>query len=118
MLWLDSSRVMVRAPRCVGMDSTSENLPGASSCATVSVPSPHEANANPVPGSNRLASTPVPMGTVPTTFPVLPSTNAIILLWQPTTNRSYLASIANPEGESQGASGHVFVSVTDLESIS
>ena len=88
--------------------STSVNFVGESSCATVIVPSPQEAKANPVTGSKRFASTPCPMGTVSSTFPVLPSTNAIILLWQPTTRISCAASIASPEGDSQGARGQVF----------
>src|ERR1700688_2170084 len=57
-LWLDVSSSMVRAPRCVVMVSTTLNLSGESSCATVTVPSPHDANAKPVAGSKRLASTP------------------------------------------------------------
>ena len=76
------------------------------------------AEANPVPGSKRFASTPVPMGTVPTTLPVFPSTNAIILLWQPTTNLSFFASMAKPDGSSHGANGQVFRTVRVLESIS
>src|SRR5437879_10453317 len=51
--WLFSSSSMVRAPRFVGTFPTTVNLSGVSSCTTVSVPSPFEANASPVPASNR-----------------------------------------------------------------
>src|SRR5580704_3223620 len=70
-LWFLVSSVMVRAPRCVRMVWTRLYLSGESWWATVMVPSPQEANARPVPGSKRLASTPLPIGTVATTFPVV-----------------------------------------------
>jgi hypothetical protein len=44
-LWFAGSSAMVRAPRYVAIVSTSENFVGKSSCAMVSVPSPHDANA-------------------------------------------------------------------------
>src|SRR5580698_11320399 len=48
------------------------------------------------------------MGTVPRTLPDLPSTKVMSLLRQPTIRISCAASIASPEGDSQGAKGHVF----------
>src|SRR5262245_22933354 len=48
---------MVRAPFIVEMVCTTVNLSGASSCATVIVPSPKEAKARSVAGSKRLEST-------------------------------------------------------------
>ena len=68
---------MVRAPRFVGTFPTTVNLSGVSSCTTVIVPSPFEANASAVPASNRQASTPCPIGTVVTSFPVVASEIAI-----------------------------------------
>src|SRR5216117_32594 len=44
--WLLSSSSMVRAPRFVGTFPTTVNLSGVSSCTTVSVPSPFEANGD------------------------------------------------------------------------
>src|SRR6266581_5608714 len=69
ILWLPVSNVMVRAPRCVEIVSTTVYLSGESSCVTVIVPSPQEANANCVDGSKLLASTPSPMGTLATILP-------------------------------------------------
>src|SRR5437879_10319448 len=50
---------------------------------TVSVPSPFEAKASWVPGSNRHASTPWPIGTVVTSAPLVASEIAMSLLRQP-----------------------------------
>src|SRR6185437_12234153 len=74
------STVIVRAAGMVLMVCNTANVPGFVSCATVIVPSPFELNANPVPGSNLFASTPDPIGTVPTTAPRLMSEIAITLL--------------------------------------
>ena len=62
---------MVRAPRSVGTFSATLNLSGESSCTTVSTPSPQEANASSVSGSNAVASTPSPIGSVVTSFPAV-----------------------------------------------
>ena len=63
------------------------NLLGACSLAIVVVPSPQDANASCVASSKAQPSTPVPIGTLPTTFPLLVSSITIILLWQPENKR-------------------------------
>src|SRR6267143_2126172 len=73
------SSVIVRAPRCVEIVSTTVYLSGESSCATVIVPSPQDANARDVDGSKLLASTPSPMGTLATILPSQPATNITLL---------------------------------------
>ena len=81
---IDFMRLGVQAPWCarlvcVATFSTTENLSGASSCTTVSVPlCPFDANAYSVPGSNALASTPRPIAGVAITFPESAFTTAII----------------------------------------
>src|SRR5712692_8579482 len=86
-VWVSVSSAMVRAYFCVSAFCTTENLSAGSSRTTVSVPSPFELNAKLVPGSNALASTPSPIGTVVTTFPVSAFTMAITLLWHPAKSR-------------------------------
>src|SRR5690348_3186275 len=103
--WVFESTSMVRAPGSVVTVWTTLNSVGDSSFTTVSVPSPFELKARPVSGSNRLASTPLPIGTDAITLPLTALITAIILLWQPANRRSCFTSIANPEGESQGAIG-------------
>ena len=56
----------------------------------VSTPSPQEANASPVSGSNPFASTPLPIGSVETSLPLSASTIAIRLLLQPENSRRCL----------------------------
>jgi len=53
---------------------------------TLNVPSPHELNTSPAPGSKAVASIPFPIGGVATTLPVSASITAIILLWHPWEN--------------------------------
>src|ERR1700733_3312807 len=99
---------MVRAPVAVFTFSTTVYLSGESSWITVSTPScPHEFKTYFVPGSNQVASTPAPIGTVVTTLPVSASITAIILLSHPENRRRVLVSIAMPDGSSQGARGHL-----------
>src|SRR2546426_2761308 len=69
---------------------------------TVSVPSPFEAKASWVPGSNRHASTPWPIGTVVTSAPLVASEIAMSLLRQPLNSRWWTRSMASPVGDSQG----------------
>src|SRR5437588_275860 len=65
-----SSSVIVRAPRPVGMVSTTVNSVGETSRTTVSVPSaPLELNASCLPSSKAAPSTPLPIATDATTFP-------------------------------------------------
>ena len=71
---------MVRAPRCVWSVCTTVNFSGDSSFAIVVTPSPQEAKASCVAGSNAQPSTPAPIGTVATTLPEFVSTIAIIWL--------------------------------------
>src|SRR5580704_6370196 len=52
MLCVFASSARVRAPCCVGTFSATLNFSGDSSFTTVKTPSPHEANAKPVSGSN------------------------------------------------------------------
>src|SRR5437773_9311462 len=73
---------------------------------TVSVPSPFEAKASWVPGSNRHASTPWPIGTVVTSAPLVASEIAMSLLRQPLNSRWWTRSMASPVGDSQGAIDH------------
>src|ERR1700691_6211500 len=102
------SSAMVRAPFSVLTFSTTVYLSGESSWITVSTPScPQEFNTYFVSGSNQVASTPSPIGTVVTTLPVSAFITAIILLSQPENRRRVLVSMAMPDGSSQGASGHL-----------
>ena len=87
---------LVRADRLVGTFSTITNLSGESSWTTVSVPSPLDANAEFVAGSNPLASTPSPITGVAITFPVSALTTAIILLSQPAKRRQHPGSCGMP----------------------
>src|SRR5881398_2613315 len=57
------------------------------------------------------------MGTVVITFPVSAFTTAIILLSQPENRRRFLASIAKPLGDSQGASGQIDFTLSDFGSM-
>ena len=82
------------------------------------MPSPFELKTNPVPGSNRQASTPAPMGTVVISLPVPMSEIAITLLRQPLNSRWWAGSRASPLGDSQGASGHWRVTRIAAASIS
>src|ERR1700722_11755700 len=110
---------MVRAPFSVVTFSTTVYLSGESSLITVSTPScPHELKTYFVPGSNHVASTPAPIGTVVTTLPVSAFITDIILLSQPEKRRRDLASMARPDGSSHGASGHLLSTESAFESIS
>src|SRR5438132_11215293 len=73
---------------------------------TVSVPSPFEAKASWVPGSNRHASTPWPIGTVVTSAHLVASEIAMRLLRQPLNSRWWTRSMACHAGESQGEYDH------------
>src|SRR5437763_16567097 len=57
------------------------------------------------------------MGTVVITFPVSAFTMAIILLSQPENRRRFLASIAKPLGDAQGASGQTDFTFSDRGSM-
>jgi hypothetical protein len=74
------SSAIVRAPRCVSTFATTRNESGASSCTTVSVPSPFELNASIFVASNSAPSGRSPIGTVATTLPASPSDTTIVLL--------------------------------------
>src|SRR5439155_10147450 len=85
--WVLGSSAIVRAPRSVFKVWITVNFPGATSLAIVVVPSPQVANASCVVSSNAQPSTPAPIGTVSTTFPLSVSSITIILLWQPENKR-------------------------------
>ena len=97
--------------------STTENLSGEFSCTTVSTPSPHEANARPLSGSNAVPSTPSPMGSVVISLPLSAFTTAISLLLHPANSRRFLRSMASPVGSSQGASAQFDLTCKLFESI-
>src|SRR5262249_57582789 len=96
---------------CVLAFCTTENLSGESSWTTVRVQSPPlEVNATSSFGSNPLASTPRPIGTVVSNLPLSELTIAITLLPQPANKRWCFWSIARPEGSSHPAIGQVLLS--------
>src|SRR5712671_1741777 len=84
---------------------------------TVRVPSRFEENANLVPGSYAVPSGRAPIGTVAITLPESASMTAIFPLLQTENNRRFSRSRANPLGPSHGASGHLVLTVSVLESI-
>src|SRR5579863_3857752 len=110
------SSPIVRADFFVATVAATEYLSGPSSCATVKLPSPVEANARFVSGSKPLASTPSPIGTDATTFPLSALITAIILLSQPAKRRRDFKSPASPDGSWHGAIGHRFSTFRSLES--
>src|SRR5205814_386524 len=75
--WVLWSSAIVRAPRRVGTVAITRNAAGLSSWTTVMLPSPLEAKARPVVGSNAAPSTPSPIGSVATTLPAAASEMAI-----------------------------------------
>src|SRR6185437_3247390 len=116
--WFCWSISIVRAPRIVVSVSTTLNLSGESSWITVSVPSPVEANASPVPASYRVASTPAPIGSVVISFPSVAFEIAMTLVRHP-LNRMWCArSIASPVAPLQEPSGHFRVTLSVFASIS
>src|SRR5437667_12902732 len=83
---------MVFAPRSVASVCTTVSLSGASSWAIVTVPSPQELKASCVPGSNALASTPQPMGTVATTLPLVLSIIKMMVMMDSTNGKVFATS--------------------------
>src|SRR2546425_12153586 len=96
---------MARALRFAGTFSTTVNLSGESSWMTVRLPSPQEANAEPVEGSKALASGPSQMAGEATTLQVSAFTTAITFSSQTEKRRRLTTSMARPEGDLHGASG-------------
>ena len=73
------------------MFSTTSHFPPVC-CTTVSVPSPFELNAYPVPASNAAPSDPAPIAGVAITFPASGSDTAITRFEQTENNRRSFAS--------------------------
>src|SRR5262249_6473799 len=99
------SNAIVFEPVRVLIVSTAVYLSGASWRMTDTVPSPHELKTSFNSGSNELASTRSPMGTVATIFPLSEFMTKRALLRQPTNRRWLRASIAMLTGVLAGAIG-------------
>src|SRR5438094_10348709 len=100
---------MVRAPRRVGTDCATCAAAAALVLTTVRTPSPQEANARRLPGSNAPASTPPPIGALPSSLPDAASITAMTLLAHTVNRRLPAASSARPDGSSQPPIGHTDV---------
>src|SRR5256885_7077886 len=108
---------MVRAPRRVGTDCTTCAAPVALVLTTVRTPSPQEANARRLPGSNPAASTPPPIGALPSTLPDAASITAMTLLSHTGNSCPPAASSASPEGSWQPLMGHTEMTLSFRGSI-
>src|SRR5256884_5110237 len=97
---------MVRAPRRVGTDCATCAAAAALVLTRVRRPSPQEATARRLPGSNAAASTPPPIGALPSTLPDAASITVMTLLAHTGNRCPPAASSASPEGSWQPLMGH------------
>ena len=101
------SSVIVRERFGVARVCTTVSSSFPSGRATVSVPSPFDAKARPVPGSKAAPSAPAPIGALASTLPVTASTITSRPLPQAAKSRRPSGSKARPVGSSPGARGQV-----------
>src|SRR6267154_2104183 len=110
ILWVLRSRPKVRADFFVATFSTTVYLSGESSWMTVRWPSPQETKKVLSEGSKATASGPSQMAGLATTLPESASTTEETLSSHTAMRRRLLRSPARPEGDLQGASGHLWSS--------